>query len=1157
MIEYIGNIWGVAALSLFYIGILFVVAILGNRGHYQHWQPYIYSLTLAIFCTTWAFYGVIPQAIENGWLLAPTYFGAIILVTLGWRVMDRIIWVAKRENSTTISDFIAGRFGHSRGIAVLVSLLCLMGIIPYIALQLKAVSGSFQLMTQTTSVQLSWYTDPTLVVALVMAVFSILFGTRSIDSSESHQGMMLAIAFESIVKLLAFCAVGIFAVYYLYDGFTDIFVKALSEPKISQVFTDYSNPSVYLTHALIGGIAIFALPRQFHVAVVEYRSKRDLKTARWLFPLYLIVINLFVLPLGLVALMQADMLKSFDFITLELPMLHDQHGIALLAYIGGLSAGTSMVIIASITLATMVSNEIILPIILRLKAATTDEIKESIIFIRRIAILIILLLAFFYYRMLSQYHSLSELGLLSFVAVAQFAPAMLIGLIWHGANRLGAYVGISLGFVVWGFCLFLPVLANAGWIDNDFMTGLWGIPFLKPYELFGFQNLDPIVHGTFWSLLLNTLGIIIGSLYYRPHFSDMEQAQRYVYSVEKNQVSQENNAKTLIHVEDLRALLYRFISREKVNNLLQDFLNPINGRLIGNKVVPEPVLKASDRLLSSVMGRRASLLLLGNLQEQQRQEYSSINTIMDEVSEVVTFNRDLLNSVLHSLDSGITVVDENLNLIAWNQHFSTLYQFPAGFLYVGLSAETVVNYIANHGGYGNGNIPDLIDARMKEVRNRDELNYVRKTQDGRYIELSARPISDNRYITIYNDVTEYRNIENRLRQSNEELELRVQERTQKLSDLNTDLAKANNNKTRFLAAAGHDLVQPLNSASLFAASIINRLQNVSPEKGEIEGLLESAKKLNTSLDSAEFLLNELLEISKLDADIIKPKTQDFAIDSVLQPLFEEFITEADHNKIELTYIPSRVWVTTDPGLLRRIIQNLLSNAIRYCSEGKVTFGVRRNLDFIEVQVLDTGPGIPKDQLHLIFDEFHRIKSDYGDTDKGLGLGLSIVQRICRLLNLPISVHSKLDKGTYFGVRIPKATKQSQTIKESQSNEENSHSLSILCIDNEQQILDGMAALLEDWNYTVTTALDYEQAVDRLSGMVPDLVMIDYHLDNQMTGTTIMKRLTETWQKTIPCVVITADYTEDVKMEIENAGFYLMKKPIKAMALRAMLNKLKA
>ena len=1156
-IDSLNTVWFVGTVSLLYVAFLFVIAIWGNRLSRPSWQPYIYSLTLAIFCTTWAFYGTVRQAAEHGWILAPTYLGAILLITLGWKIFDRIIRIARQENSTTISDFISARYGHSRGIGMVVALLCLLGIVPYIALQLKAVSASFQLLTETTSIELSWYNDPTLFIAAIMAVFGILFGTRTVDSSESHQGMMLAIAFESMVKLVALMAVGLFAVYGLYDGFGDLVDHAMAVPELAQALTDYSDPSVYLTHALVGGIAIIALPRHFHVAVVEYRSERDIRTARWMFPLYLLLINLFVLPLGLAAQLNQELLGTVSYITLRIPMAFDQDWLALFAYIGGLSAGTSMVIISSITLATMMCNELILPLMIKLGWRGEDgDIKASVLTIRRITIGVVLVLGFVYYRLLSQYHSLSEIGVLSFVAIAQFAPAMLLGLIWHGANRAGAYWGIGIGFAVWLYTLFLPVLAGAGWIPSGFMDGLWGLPFLQPHAFLGFNGMDATVHGTFWSLLLNCLALVIGSLYHKPSFADIEQAQRFVYS--HGQSHHDSHKKYAIRLEDLRALLQRFITPAKVANFFEASSNPLTGRLIAKGQVNDEMLKSADRLLSSVVGRRGSDLLLRNLLEDQPAQYSNLNTLMDEVSEVVLFNRDLLNAVLHSLNQGITVVDENLNVVAWNQRFSSLYNFPPGYLYVGQSSENVVRFIAKSGGYGDGQIEAVVKRRMREVANREVLHYVRKTSDGRYIELSGIPIAARLYVTVYTDITEHRHIEEQLRHTNEILEQRVEERTRKLVDLNEDLQKANRNKTRFLAAAGHDLVQPLNSASLFSASIINKLERRMDAQPElVEQVLPVAQHLDQSLHAAETLLSELLEISKLDADIVRPKRQVLPLAQVLNSLVSEFGPLMEQKGIRLRAVHCSATVDTDPVLLRRVLQNLLSNALRYTTEGSILIGVRRQQHAAVVEVWDTGLGIPELELEQIFEEFHRIEPAPGvaTPTKGLGLGLSIVQRLCQLLEHPIAVRSWHGHGSCFSVAIPVTQAIGEPAATPNAINGNSTSGLVLCIDNEQQIIDGMGHLLSDWGYSVVTGNGFNRARQALDGRIPALVIIDYHLDQGVTGLDVMAAFRELWQQDVPCLVITADYTEDVKQKIDCLGYQLLRKPVKPMGLRALLNRM--
>ncbi|MCY0967444.1 hybrid sensor histidine kinase/response regulator [Parathalassolituus penaei] len=1160
MSGYINTVWFAGTISLLYVALLFVVAIWGNRVSRSGWQPYIYSLTLAIFCTTWAFYGTVQQAAYFGWWLAPTYLGAILLITLGWKLFDRIVRIARQENSTTISDFISARYGHSRGIGMTVALLCLLGVVPYIALQLKAVSGSFQLLTSSAVTTVSWFRDPTLYIAAFMALFSILFGTRTVDSSESHRGMMLAIAFESLIKLVAMLAVGCFAVYGLYDGFADLWQRVMQQPDLAQRLADYHNPSIYLTHVLLGGLAIVALPRHFHVAVVEYRSERDIQTARWLFPLYLLLMNLFVLPLALVAALQPGILE-LGYITLTIPLLAGQDWLALLAYLGGFSAGTSMVIISSITLATMMCNELLLPGLIKLGwQGPTSDIRQRVLVIRRLTILVILILGFVYYRMLSRYHSLAEIGFLSFVAVAQFAPAMLIGLIWHGANRSGAAWGIGTGFVVWLYCLFLPVLAGEGWLPAVFLNGHDWLPFLRPHALFGLEGLDPGVHGTFWSLLLNCLALVLGSLYYKPGFADVEQAQRFVMSPEPGMLRSGRQAG--VRVDDLRALLLRFLSAAKVASLFEATSNPLTGRLLARGQVDDVTLRAADRLLRSVVGRRGADLLLRNLLDDQGNRFSNLNNIMDEVSEVVLFNRDVLNAVLHSLNQGITVIDENDNLVAWNQKFAALYQFPPGYLYVGQSSENVVRFIARSGGYGDGDEEDMVRLRREEVRNREALLYVRETSDGRHIQLNGIPINNSLYVTVYTDITDQRHIERRLRLANEVLEERVSERTRELRTLNEDLEKANRNKTRFLAAAGHDLVQPLNSATLFSASIISKLERRREQAPElVDAVLPVACHLDQSLHAAESLLGELLEISKLDADIIRARYQVLPLGQILESLLAEFRPLIERKGLVLRTVPTSLTVRTDPVLLRRILQNLLANALRYTSHGRILVGGRRRGTHVEVQVLDSGPGIPDSELEAIFEEFHRLPAAGPDvSSKGLGLGLSIVQRLGQLLDHPVRVQSVAGRGSCFGVLLPSVEAELPIERIHPPLRANGGSGLILCVDNEIQITTGMSHLLGDWGYEVRVAADENGARAILNGARPALVIVDYHLDEGRTGLQLLASLQQEWSTgqdvvAVPGLVISADYTDEVKQAIEQQGYRLLRKPVKPMALRAVINRL--
>lgn len=1162
--------WWISIVSILYIGLLFLIALKGDKNQSNRLQPYVYSLTLAIFCTSWAFYGTVQQSITHGWLMAPTYFGAIILMVLGWRLMARIILIAQRENTHTIADFIATRYGHSRKIAVLVSVFSLIGIVPYIALQLKGVSESFQLISGSSHNAQSWYTDPTICIALLMALFSILFGTRNLDASEHHKGLMLAVSFESLVKLFAFITIGFYAIFFIRDGVYDVYQSAMEDPQLNSNLTQYQAPMTYLVHALIGAIAIFALPRQFHAAVVEYTGPKDLKTARWLFPLYLFVTNLFILPIGLVGFLNFDTSGiQGQYLTLWIPMASDAKGLALIAYIGGLSAGTSMVIVASIALSTMLSNEILLPLIIRSRLIALEQIQDLgqfVIRLRRFSIFAVLLLAFFYYRLLTEFHVLSEIGLLSFVAVAQFAPPLVLGLIWRGGNKRGAIMGMLAGFSIWFYCLVVPLLVQAQWLDVSWMLGFANQSFIRPHALLGVEGLDPIVHGTIWSLFLNSLIYVIASLYHKESFSDISQAAKFVHETSLDSVSQSQmmlkpqvKRPNNVSLGDLKSLLLRFINKNKVNALLESHNNPITGRLLNSSPASNEIISAAERLLSSVLGAPAATLLLDRLQEGEADRYQSFNVMLDEAYEVLHHNRSVLSSALQSISQGVCILDKELMVIAWNDKFKNLYHFPDNCLYMGASIHQIITHIAKQGGFGNGSIDTLVSDKLALYKLGKHHISVHENRDNRYIEIEVNPMPADQLITTFTDVTDQRQHEAILRQNNEKLEQGVLERTNKLSQLNQELKRANNSKTHFLAAAGHDLVQPLNSASLFASSLIYRLTKLQEEQHYQEAgeLIILASSLEKSLDNAELLLSELLEISKLDADIVKPEVCDFELEQIMAPLVSEFFLIAKEKGLEFKWITSQISIHSDPRLLRRILQNLLSNAIRYTPQGKVLLGIKRHKGNIRIQIWDTGVGIHADQLDNIFDEFHRLDNKSSSFEKGLGLGLSIVQRLCRLLDHPIQVESVQGKGSVFSVDIPLAKEQYIHLETDDADERSEHDQEnlIACIDNEIQIIQGMQSLISDWGYQVVTAQNTGLLLKQLKGRIPDVLIIDYHLDLHQTGLDAYRDLTRVWQTRIPCMVITADYTQEVEEKIIQSGLTLLKKPVKAMALRSQLNHL--
>lgn len=1141
--------------SFAYIALLFFVARRGDKkAASKRWQPVIYTLSISTVCTSWTFYGAIEQFSTTGWWISPLHVGVIVTFVFGWRFLQRMVYLARQENSTTIADFIAARFGHSRTVAVMVSVISLVGITPYIALQYKAVSASFDVLTRNASGPTS--INLPLVTALLMALFAIMFGTRSIDTSEKHHGLMHTLAFEAIVKLFMLIAVGLFVVFGLFHGPIDLIAQGLAVPEIRATLTQSNNTYVYIAHFLLGLTIIFTLPRQFHVAVVENSSPADLKTARWMFPLYLVLINILVQPIAI----GGKLLLGLDnpepaYVSLMLPMQQGLEWLALAVYLGGISAATSMVIIATVTLSTMTTNELILPIAFRLKLISTkaDHVNTLIIWLRRIVILAISLGAYGYFRHFTSTGILISIGMPAMVAVFQFAPAIVLGMSWDALNRKGAVMGLSLGFFMWFYTLVFPVIISSGVLPADWMNGPLGLTWLAPQGLFGMDFMDSSVHGMFWSLIVNIGGLVLGSFYYQESLADRIQANRFVneplsYSKRPAMRTKE------VALQDLRLMLLRLLGANKTQELLKAHRLPHTGKIV-NGIASNALMLESERMLGSVLGTGAARIILDSLTLPQRHDVDSINSLVEEASQVSRFGRDLLNSALQSLSQGISIIDRDLNIVAWNQQFEALFQFPKELLVVGNPIEGLIRYNVERGVFGTGDPDELVERRLFHLRSGTPHKNERLMETGRVIDVMGHPMPGGNYITTYADVTEQKAHEQQLMAYSESLELQVQERTNSLESTNLALLKANANKTHYLSAVGHDLVQPLNSAELFSASLAEQLKASQSDPK----LIQLASDMQMSLDSAGTLLSGLLEFSKLDADMIKPAQLTFSLRQWMAGLLPELRLLAQRKGLRFdTQVPD-IWVNADPVLLQRILQNLLANAFRYTTRGGVVLGFRRRAGAVSLEVWDTGKGIPEAYLENIFTEFYRLPDEAQQASGGLGLGLAIVKRLCDLQGFEVTLRSTIGRGTVFKVQLPIGQPQ-VNVPPSQPLSDNwqrtpKGKANILCVDNEPGILRGMQELLESWGFSVCTALNYDAALTECGSAVPDLLLIDYHLDAGETGVQVASQLRAHWGRQLPGAIITANYSDDVADEAKAAALQFLKKPIKPLALRSVIDSL--
>lgn len=1164
--------WLITVLSIAYLALLFIVAHWGQNQAPENWscKPWVYSLSLGVSCSSWAFYGTVGQAATTGAWLAPIYIGSILCLVFAWPMLQKILLIVKQQNLTSIADFIAFRYDRSPKVAALVTMVALIGIIPYIALQLRAISTSFDLLTGTYQSGIS----TAFVVTIVLIFFSILFGTRQIAANKQNQGLVLAIAFSSIIKLFALTAVGIFATFFIFDGFTDLISQGDNISSIT------GNNSAYLAvaHAVLGAITIFILPQQFHMMMIENHHQQELKTARWLFPVYLLLLNVFILPIAIAGqLTFPGGSVDADTYVLTIPLYYQQAWLGITVYIGGLAAATSMVIVAAIVLSTMVATEVLTPLVLKFRLFNikkTQQLSGLLLNLRRTSITFILLLAFIFERIIAQQNHLATIGLLSFVLLSQFAPATIGALYWRKANAKAALTGLIVGGFVWLYTLLLPALMpTSQWLE----TGLWQITWLKPTALFGVDFLDSTSHGVFYSLLFNVICYVIVSLVSQRSVGEKLQAE---YFVNKSQ----NQFERQLSLDDLYSLLMRFIDKEAAETLVSFAKDELNINRNSNSK-NQKFIEYTRLQLSGVLGSASTRMVMKAASTSQEIPLEDVVSIVDEANQMFRFNRELLQSGVENIEQGISVIDADMRLVAWNQRYIQLLDYPEDFVIAGKPIEELLRYnIAkgvitgtNTGADTGTNIDSdiqtctgkeseaLITRRIEHMRMGHSHYFQRTMPNGIVLEIRGQSMPGGGFVSTFSDITAHIEAEKSLQKANESLERRVEERTQELRRAKAEADAANSSKTRFLAAASHDLMQPFNALSLFTSMLKKKVEN--------DDLAQLANNIDDSLNVVEALLSDLVEISRLDNSSENIEQSHFALDELLTPLNNEFTVLAQQDDISFSYQASSTWVNSDKRMLRRIIQNFLSNAVHYCRDkegtkaglvNKVLLGVRHTKNAVRIEVWDNGPGIAADKQQTIFQEFERLEQNR--EIPGLGLGLAIAERMATLLALKISIKSTIGKGTVFMIEVPriayKATNLASeitrnTTKNIDSVSEEFTNIPVLVIDNDALMLTAISSQLAEWDCLVYTAKDQESLnkVVKDIPQVPRFIIADYHLDNNANGVDLVTSLLqkENWQS--PCVICSADPSEQVRQHTSDANFLFLRKPVKSLALKRLLRQM--
>ena len=1131
--------WTLLAVSIFYGALLFGVAWWGDRRPLYPQRPWlrlaVYSLSLAVYCSSWTFYGAVGSAMRYGLGYLPIYLGPVLMMLFGWRVIERLAVIARREKLVSIADFISSRYGRSRRMAALVAVIALVGVVPYLALQYKAVAMSLGVLTGATADNPALLADPALYVALVMALFALLFGTRNVDATEHHHGMMLAIALESLVKLFALVALGVFAWIWLSDRTTTVVASMQS------LFLRMP-PANFVSQTVLAFLAVICLPRQFHVAVVECGDPRDVRRARWLFTAYLAVVSVVVLPIATagITLLGTGMVDD-DSMMLALPLAEGRTLLAVIAYVGGFSAATGMVIVASIALATMISNDLVMPLLLRRSDdhhAAVDA-ASRLLWIRRVAIVALALVAYTYARSSNQHSTLASYGLVAFAAVAQFAPGLIGGLYWRGASRRGVEWGMIAGFAVWAYTLLLPALIGGdkahGWLPH----GPFGIEWLRPQALFGITGLDLLTHSTFWALLANVTVAVIISLRSPPTMAEQTRVAAFIEPFQPRPAVT-GDWPGSITVNDLLALATRVTGERHATRAFTEQAQQLKRELQPSATADRVWVQFTERLLAASIGAASARLLVTSLLRGSGMELDDVVAVLDEAGQELRFNREILSTTLENISAGVAVVDRDMRLTAWNRRYQQMFGYPDGMLYVGRPVADLIRYNGERGELGHGDIDVQIERRIGYMRAGSSHVFERRGVNGRVIELRGQPLPGGGYVTSYNDITDYKHAETALREANETLEQRVAERSR-------EAELAQQSKTRFLAAISHDVLQPLNAARLFASALRD-----SPHENDQQRHL--AERVDASLRAAEELLDGLLDVSRLDAGGLKPTLSDFDAADLVRELAAQYAPVAAARGLQLKVYARQAWVRSDRRLLRRVLQNFMANALRYTRQGRIALALRVRGQQVELQVWDTGPGIPEHHMRQIFDEFHRYQQPFDWGEQGLGLGLSICQRISRLLDHGLNASSQVGKGSMFSITLPRvqaAAPVAPRAPQSFGSEESLAGLRVLCVDNDEEILDGMRALLGRWQVHVITASTVDMALEKLAEQ-PEVMLVDYHLHDRLDGLATLAALQEAAGRELPGALLTADGRDELKRQARERGFRLLTKPVKPASLRAFL-----
>ncbi|MGD9810199.1 MAG: PAS-domain containing protein [Sphingobium sp.] len=1069
-----------------------------------------YALALAVYCTSWTYYGAVGSAVSDGWSYLPIYLGPILFFAFGHRFLRRLILSVKADGANSISEFIGGRFGNSQGVSALVTILALLGSIPYLALQLRSLGTTYALIAGAP-------VRPWSIAAAAagLALFAMIYGTRRYEAASRNDAILFAVGFESLIKIGGLIVAGVIAVSLLGDA-----PAAVAETGLARLSANFSPSEIgmdFFVIIFLSMAAIVCLPRQFYVTVIEARSASDLDKARWPFIVYIAVTLIVVLPISAAGLALLPGGTRPDLFVLQLPLSQSMQLAALFIFLGGFSAATAMVLVETIALSTMVSNDIVAPFLVRSNRFTGEgEMGRALLLIRRAAIAAVMAAALGWALGVDENERLASIGLIAFAAMAQFGPVLVLAVLGTNRDAMAAKAGLGTGLVFWAYTLAIPEVAG-GWM----LARMGGTPF-NPTALLGIDGLSPISHGTIWSLGANLLVFTLVSM-------------RGVRRQDLPALLRERGKSggSVSTVPELQHLVARFVGPEMAAEAF--------GEVDRTRTIDRADRRKAERMIASVVGVPSARAFVSSALHGSNLTHGEVTRILDDTGQSLRFSKGLLAATLENIDPGVSVVDRELNLVAWNSRYIELFNFPPDIVRVGAPIADLIRYNAERGECGPGEIDEHVEKRLLHMRRGQPHSFKRIRPDGRVLKTVGGPMPSGGYVMSFTDVTAEEQAMAALERARAELEMRVEERTGELRSANAALARADAEKTRFLAAASHDLLQPLHAARLFSAALGRDLP---------DGRKATLDRLDRSIGSAEALLRALLDISKLDAGGITAEVKPLRLHALLTEVADTMAPLAREKGLSLRVGPGDAIVETDAGLLRSIVQNFLSNAIRYTGEGGIVIGVRRRGSQARIDVIDTGPGIPEDKRAIIFREFERLPDSI---EGGIGLGLAIVERTARLLGARISLRSLEGKGSRFSLSLPVAAiNVTPELRPAVLNQAGTQRYQALVVDDDAANCDAMQGFLAGAGHQVMTASSQEEALTTARSFAFDIAFVDFNLGKGMDGLALIEAL-RACNDLARYVLVTAAREQDYAARAARMDVTVLRKPAAPGDLERLIN----